>query len=365
MEMNHFLSQTIPRWMQSHHEQDDIVMSTRIRLARNLSNFRFPLCFSESEAMQVDRMTRNVFVDDESQQIHFSYFPMKEITTLDRQVLFEKHLISPQLARKEQVGAVLLSDDESISILINEEDHLRIQCLAPGFQLMDTYAIADQIDRMLERELDFAYHEEFGYLTSCPTNVGTGLRASVMMHLPALTMTKQMDQLMQTMTRIGMTVRGSYGEGSGHLGNVYQVSNQLTLGRTEQEILTDLQLVAEKIMRKEHEARQTLVEKASISLEDRLYRSLGTLITARILTSEEAATSLSNVRLGIELGIIKHISKNILLECMSYMQPGLLQRHIGMHLQPEERDIYRAQILRELLNSELATPKNIEEKGDK
>lgn len=365
MELEHFLAHALPSWMYDTNSQDDIVMSTRIRLARNLTDFRFPLSFSENEAMQVDRAVRHIFEDVDLPNIHFSYFQVKEMTTLQRQALIEKHLISPQLAKKEVAGAFILSDDESISILINEEDHLRIQCLSAGLHLVETYRIADQIDRMLELQLPYAYHEDFGYLTSCPTNIGTGLRASVMLHLPALTMMNQMDPLVQAMARLGMTVRGIYGEGSSNLGNVYQVSNQITLGKTEEDILIDLQSVAEKFIQKERQARQALLARARMMLEDRVHRSLGTLISARILSSEESATCLSNVILGVDLGLIDNISKETLMECKAFIQPGFLQLVVGMSLQPSERDIYRAKMLREILQSKQVTQQqNLGEKGE-
>ena len=365
MELEHFLAHALPSWMYATNSQDDIVMSTRIRLARNLTDFRFPLSFSENEAMQVDKAVRQAFEDVEFPNIRFSYFQMKEMTALQRQALIEKHLISPQLAKKEVAGAFILSDDESISILINEEDHLRIQCLSAGLHLAETYKIASQIDRMLELQLSYAYHEDFGYLTSCPTNIGTGLRASVMLHLPALTMTNQMDPLVQAMARLGMTVRGIYGEGSGNLGNVYQVSNQITLGKTEEDILIDLQSVAEKFIQKERQARQALLARAGMMLEDRVHRSLGTLTSARILSSEESATCLSNVILGVDLGLIDNISKATLMECKAFIQPGFLQLAVGMSLQPGERDIYRAKMLREILQSKQVTQqRNLGEKGE-
>lgn len=366
MDIEHFLEQATPDWMHTNSENDDIVISTRIRLARNLINFRFPICFSEDEALQIDRVISNVFTDNESLPNTFSYFPIHELTILQRKVLVEKHLISPQLARKENVGAVLLSEDESISVLVNEEDHLRIQCLTPGLRIMSAYTNAEEIDQVLEEELPYAYHDDFGYLTSCPTNIGTGLRASVMMHLPALTSTNQMSQLINAMTRLGMTVRGIYGEGSENLGNIYQVSNQITLGKTEDDILKDLQSVAEKIIQKERQARKALIAHAPMVLEDRIHRSLGTLTSARIIASEEAATCLSNVWLGVDLGIIRGISKATLMDCMIIMQQGFLQLKAGMDLQPDERDLYRAKMLREalLLHRDTAHIK-LGEKGEK
>ena len=206
--------------------------------------------------------------------------------------------------------------------MVNEEDHLRIQCMTASFQLQSAYEQANKIDRILEKVLPYAFRDTFGYLTSCPTNIGTGLRASVMMHLPALTLTGQMNQIINAMTRLGMTVRGIYGEGSENLGNVYQVSNQITLGKTEEDILADIQSVAEKIIQKERHARGKLMEKAELALEDRVYRALGTLTHARILTSEEAATCLSNVRLGVDLQLIDGIQATTLNECVVSMQPG-------------------------------------------
>lgn len=369
MNIEHFLHNPTTNWMQEEGQYGDIVMSTRIRLARNLTDFRFPRAFSDEEAMQIDKAVSNVLIDaddEEEQHFQFSYFSLHDMPALQRKVLVEKHLISPQLADKERVGSVLLSKDESISVMINEEDHIRIQCLQPGLQLEKAYKSAEQIDRLLEHHLPYAFDDTFGYLTSCPTNTGTGLRASIMMHLPALTMTNQIGSLISTMPRLGMVVRGMYGEGTESVGNYYQISNQITLGKSEKDILLDLQSVTEQIIQKETEARTALIEHASIALADRLNRSLGTLLYARILTSEEAANCLSNVRLGIYLGIIQNIPIAVLNECMLYMQPGFLQQHAGTTLQPNERDVYRASLLRERLqcNRELKKGQSDEEGED-
>ena len=349
MNIEHFLKNTLPSWIQATGEHADIVLSTRIRLARNLTGFRFPVSFSEEEAKQIDESVLSALLAVRDEGVRFSYFPMKEMPALQRLVLVEKHLISPHLAKCEKSAAVFLAEDESISVMVNEEDHIRIQCLAAGLQLHETYAKANELDRYLEERLIYAYDEQLGYLTSCPTNVGTGLRASVMMHLPALTMTKQINVLIQTMARLGMVVRGIYGEGSENLGNIYQISNQITLGKSEREILDDLQSVVEKVIQKEQQARKQLFARAPIALEDRLYRSLGTLMYARILSSEEAAACLSNVRLAVDLQMIDNISQNQLNECMLVIQPGFIQQHAGTTLQPDERDIFRAKILQEKL----------------
>jgi protein arginine kinase len=207
------------------------------------------------------------------------------------------------------------------------------------------------LDHQLEKHLPYAYNDTFGYLTSCPTNVGTGLRASVMMHLPALTMSKQIKVVTQMLARLGMVVRGIYGEGSENLGNIYQISNQVTLGKSEEEILEDLQNVVVQIIKNERGAREALFKNSRIVLEDRFNRSLGILKYARIMTSEEAAACLSNVRLGVDLGIIKEVPLHVLNECMILIQPGFVQQYAGTTLQASERDMYRAKLLREKLNT--------------
>ncbi len=350
MSIENFLDNSRSSWMEGEGEHSDIVMSTRIRLARNLNGFRFPLAFTEDEAHKIDQSVSSTLLDaDEELQKNFTSVHIKDVSELGRQVLVEKHLISPKLANSPNTGSVLLSEDESVSVMVNEEDHIRIQCLFPGLQIQQAYERADTIDRLLEKELPYAFDEQFGYLTSCPTNTGTGLRASVMMHLPALTKTKQMNRIVTIISRLGMVVRGIYGEGSEALGNVYQVSNQTTLGKTEEDILADLQSIAEQIIQKEREARDALLQHSPNTLEDRLYRSLGTLSYARLMTTEEAARCLSDVRLGIDIGLIKDIDMSILNECMIFMQPGFLQKYAGTTLNATERDMFRAKLLRERL----------------
>ncbi|QCR34225.1 protein arginine kinase [Lysinibacillus sp. SGAir0095] len=350
MNLEHFLKSGAPGWMDVKGLDADIVLSTRIRLARNLDGYRFPLSFTENEAHQIDEMVNEALNSIKAEGHKFSHFTIKEMPALQRQVLVEKHLISPLLAKKEKSASVHISNDEAISIMVNEEDHLRIQCLAPGLQLAETYANAYKLDSKLEVHLPYAFNESFGYLTSCPTNVGTGLRASVMMHLPALTMSKQIKVVTQMLARLGMVVRGIYGEGSENLGNIYQISNQVTLGKSEEEILKDLQEVALQIIKNERGAREALLKNSRIILEDRFNRSLGTLKYARIMTSEEAASCLSNVRLGVDVGIIKDVPLNVLNECMILIQPGFVQQYAGTTLQASERDMYRAKLLREKLN---------------
>lgn len=363
MNIEHFLSNSAPSWVKVLGEDADIIMSTRIRLARNLKGYRFPISFVEEEAQLIDEQIMKTLLAADY-DVQFSYFAMKDLPLMQRQLLVEKHLISPNLAKREIGASVYLTADESMSIMVNEEDHIRIQVLAPGLNLQQSFEQAMKIDRYLAQALPFAFDEQFGFLTSCPTNVGTGLRASVMLHLPALTMSKKMNAIIQTLARLGMTVRGIYGEGSENLGNIYQVSNQITLGKTEQEILQDLESIVQQIIEKERTARKQLFARAQIALEDRLFRSLGTLMYAKVLTSEEAAACLSNVRLGVDLGIIDNITLRQLNECMLLIQPGFIQQTANATLQAAERDIVRAKLLQEKLMLQNRYSANNGEKGE-
>lgn len=363
MNIEHFLNNNAPLWMLGEDENADIVLSTRIRLARNLNNVKFPITITEEEAKYVDDRVAGILLGINKEGLKFSYFPMEQLSSLQRQILVEKRLISPNLASRKLPASVLLTADESISIMVNEEDHIRIQCLAQNLQLVETYQKAVKIDQWLNDALTFAYDEQFGFLTSCPTNVGTGLRASVMVHLPALTMTKQMNTINHMLARLGMAVRGIYGEGSENLGNIYQISNQITLGKSEGEILEELQSVVEQIIQRERLARQQVFKRAPVALEDRLFRSLGTLHYARILTSEEAANCLSDVRLAVDLNLIEDFSIPVLNECMMLIQPGHIQQNAGVALESAERDLYRAKLVQSKLKEvTISTTKG--EKGE-
>ena len=344
MSIEHFLNRSTAGWMNGEGEASDIVLSTRIRLARNVANYRFPTIFSKEEALEVKGKLIHAVEGDA-----FEVVEMGALSVLDRRVLVEKHLISPQLADREEVGAILLSEDEKLSVLVNEEDHVRIQSIYPGLHLEEAYERAMMIDDTIEKDIPYAYDKEFGYLTSCPSNTGTGLRASVMMHLPALTMTKQMQRVVVAVSRLGMTVRGSYGEGSEAPGNIYQLSNQLTLGKSEVDIIEELKQVVLRLIAHERESRKWLLQRSPIALEDKLYRSLGRLTHARLLASGEAAKALSDVRLGIDLGLIEDVDMSVLNELMIFMQPAFLQRYANETLDANERDQFRAKLFRERL----------------
>lgn len=347
MSLQRFISEAISPWMKQSGPDDDIVLSSRIRLARNIEKYTFPILTYQNEGEEVLNQIRQQV--DNSHPNKLELLLMKDLEQIEKQVLVEKHLISPHLASDASFGAVLLSEDESVSIMINEEDHIRIQCLSSGLRLQEVLENANRFDDWLEEKNDFAFDEKRGYLTSCPTNVGTGMRASVMMHLPALVLTQQLNHIIPAINQLGLVVRGIYGEGSEALGNLFQISNQITLGKSEIDIVEDLKSVVLQLIERERLARQMLLQNSKIHLEDRLYRSYGVLKNCRIIDSKEAAKCLSDVRLGIDLSLIGGVSRTILNELMILTQPGFLQQYAGELLGPDQRDIRRAAIIRETL----------------
>ncbi len=330
----------------------DIVISTRLRIARNLRQHPFPLLATDSQAEEVVNKVAEVATSDAMQKVgSFEQVKMEQLSPLEKRVLVEKHLISPNLAEESRKGAVLLSEDESVSIMVNEEDHIRIQVFLPGFQLSEAWEAGSRIDDIFEKNLNYAFNENRGYLTSCPTNVGTGIRASVMLHLPALVMTQQINRILQAINQVGLVVRGLYGEGSEAVGNLFQLSNQVTLGMSESDIISNLYSVANQIIQQEREARRYLSEHSRTALEDRICRSYGTLLYARTVESKEAAQRLSDVRLGIDLGIIDNVTSFTLNELLVSTQPGYLQQAAGQKLTAEQRDERRARLIREKLSA--------------
>ncbi|MDQ0215681.1 protein arginine kinase [Oikeobacillus pervagus] len=351
MTIERFISQAVSSWMSAEGPNSDIVLSSRIRLARNLHDYKFPTVFTVEEAKDiVTNMAESLKYDERVSSLELLI--MEELRPLDKRVLVEKHLISPMLAENSNYGAVFLSKDEDISVMVNEEDHIRIQCLTPGLQLKEALEKASGLDDTIESHIRYAFDEQNGYLTSCPTNVGTGMRASVMMHLPALIITQQMNRIIPAINQLGLVVRGIYGEGSEALGNIFQISNQITLGKSEEDIVNDLLGIVYQIIAQERSAREALVKTSNIQLEDKVYRSFGVLTNSRIIESKEAAQCLSDVRLGIDLGYISNISKTILNELMILTQPGFLQRYAGGPLRPNERDVRRATLIRERIKME-------------
>ncbi|WP_068556840.1 protein arginine kinase [Thermotalea metallivorans] len=336
------------RWMEQMGPESDIIISSRIRLARNIEDFPFPIALTKHKSKElIQKVSSGILEGNTTLKNEFKLYELEEMPPLERQVLVETYLISSHLAEQWEKSAVLLNRDESVSIMINEEDHIRIQCLLPGLQLNEAWDLADKIDDVLEERIQYAFDEQLGYLTSCPTNVGTGIRASVMVHLPALTMTGYINRILQAAGQIGLAVRGIYGEGTEFLGNIFQISNQLTLGRNEAEIISNLKDVTLQIIQKERDARNTLLSSNPIQLEDRIYRSFGVLANARILSSQECMQLLSDLRLGIDTQIIKGISMDVVNQIMVMSQGAYLQKIAGKPLSAHERDIRRAALIRE------------------
>ncbi|XEC95433.1 protein arginine kinase [Paenibacillus tarimensis] len=352
MAKRRFAQNALSEWMKDDGPDSDIVISSRIRIARNIRNQPFPMLATNQQSREVMERLLAVAKDNKLDQLgHFESFTLSELNELEKRVLVEKHLISPNLANESRSGALILSDTEAVSIMINEEDHLRIQCLYAGFQIKEAWSLASRIDDIFEMEADYAFDERRGYLTSCPTNVGTGIRASVMMHLPALVITQQINRILSAITQVGLAVRGLYGEGSEAVGNLFQISNQITLGQTEEEIIDNLHSVARQIIEHERAARERIIAESKVRIEDRVRRSFGILSNASIMDSKEAAQRLSDVRLGIDLNLIHSVSPKIMNELMVLTQPGFLQQVFDEKLNADERDIRRADLIRRYLSS--------------
>ncbi len=324
-------------------QDNDVIVSTRIRLARNLEKYPFTETLTNSGKEKVlGELKESIMNNNSTLSKDFTLYEMKNLKKSERQSLAEKHLISPDMA-KNGFGAVFISNDENMSVMLMEEDHLRLQVIMGGNKLKEAFDLANKVDDALEENLDFAFSEKFGYLTACPTNTGTGMRASVMMHLPALTITGNIGKIISSVRSIGLTVRGLYGEGSKAYGNLYQISNQITLGVTEEEIIEKLQNITSQIAKHEIESRDEL--KQNDAVIDKLWRSYGTLKFARQISSMESKALLSDVILGENLGIIDIKGKKPKIELMVETEPSLIMDK--KELSPEERDKKRAELLRE------------------
>lgn len=326
----------------------EIVISSRVRAARNIKGYTFPCLASEEETAAVLEKISSVMVAKEG-FAEFYYWPMAQISDLEKQALVEKHLISPFLARESKYGALFLRHDEAVSIMINEEDHLRIQAILPGLQLEEAWREAGLYDDLIEGELEYAFDEHFGYLTACPTNMGTGLRASVMLHLPALIMSGQINRFLGALSQVGLTVRGLYGEGTEIVGNLVQVSNQVTLGQSEEEIIHNLYVVIRQVIEQEQNVRQTLLDKNRANLADKAYRALGLLKYAQVMSSHEAIGLISDLRLGYDLGLIKDVDYKLLNELLVIIRPGCLQLLATRELNNSERNLERPAQIKEAL----------------
>ncbi len=343
------IASIISKWMEGSGDEAEIVISSRIRLARNISGFPFPPLASDEQREKILSVGKRVLEEQKEQFSDMQLLDMSSLSPVYRQVLVEKHLISPLQARETLAGALILRNDEVVSIMVNEEDHFRIQCLLPGLQLEKGWQEASRYDDYLEHIVDYAFHQDLGYLTACPTNVGTGLRASVMLYLPALVITGQINQILSAVSQVGLAVRGIYGEGTEMTGGLCQVSNQITLGQSEEEIWQNLYSVIRHLINQERKARQHLLNKQRDKLADRAGRAYGILKHARLLSAEETLQFISDIRLGVDLGLLKDVPVGVLNELLVLTRPGCLQYLKGRNLSPYERDQERATLVKQYL----------------
>ncbi len=323
-------------------------MSSRVRLARNVKDAAFPGWAKKPERIRVLEMIRPAIEGLPEMKEAFSE-SMDNLSTLDKQILVERHLISREHAAKSAGSGLVLNREESLCVMINEEDHLRMQALRPGLQLKQAWLAIDQADSALEKRLEYAFSTDIGYLTACPTNLGTGIRVSAMLHLPGLVLAEQINPIIQSVNKLGLAVRGLYGEGTEALGNVFQVSNQMTLGETETAIVERLDKVLSQIIEHEENARATLLEKKPKMVYNHIGRAYGILANAHSISSKETMNLLSLMRLGMDLGLFPGGERSLTDELFILTQPAHLQKQHSEKLSAEERDLLRADMVREHL----------------
>jgi len=335
---------------QQHGPNDRIVMSSRVRLARNLRDASFPGWAKKPERVKILETILPAICALPEMSDSFAE-AMDNLTALDKQILVERHLISREHAAKNVGSGIVLNREESFCVMINEEDHLRMQALRPGFQIREAWNAIDQLDSALEKKLNYAFDNELGYLTACPTNLGTGIRVSAMLHLPGLVLAEQINPIIQSVNKLGLAVRGLYGEGTEALGNVFQVSNQMTLGESETVIVERLEKVLGQIIEHEENARQSLMEKKPKTVFNHIGRAYGILANAHSISSKETMNLLSLLRLGIDLNLFPGTPRALVDELLLVTQPAHLQKQISDKLSAEERDLLRADMVRERLKN--------------
>jgi protein arginine kinase len=344
-------------WLDADGPFADVVLSTRVRLARNLADHRFALRADEQEKQVildtvVDAARRTASLGNGT------VLPMGKLAERTRRLLLERHLVSRELIGDEggdppAHSALLLAAEDSSGVMVNEEDHLRLQSLLSGFRLRDAWRRVDGMDEEMAEHLRYAFHSEFGYLTSCPTNVGTGLRASVLVHLPALVLTQEIGKVLQGISQVGLTFRGLYGEGSEVVGNFFQISNQTTLGKTEEDLIDHLQKIVQQVIQYEKQARSVLLRDARTVIEDKVWRAYGLLRYARSISFEEVMNLLSGVRLGLGLKLLPEVRVYTLNQIMIFAQSAHLEKLAGSVISASDADTYRAGYIRRLLEDEV------------
>jgi protein arginine kinase len=327
---------------------DRIVMSSRVRLARNIKDAAFPGWAKKPERVRVLELIRPAIEGLPEMKEAFSE-TMDSLSALDKQILVERHLISREHAAKSAGSGLVLNRDETLCFMINEEDHLRMQALRPGLQLRQAWSAIDQADSTLEKKLEYAFSPDLGYLTACPTNIGTGIRVSAMLHLPGLVLGEQINPIIQSVNKLGLAVRGLYGEGTEALGNVFQVSNQMTLGEAETAIVERLEKVLAQIIEHEENARASLLEKKPKMVFNHIGRAYGILANAHSISSKETMNLLSLMRLGVDVGLFPGVDRSLVDELFILTQPAHLQKQHSEKLSAEERDLLRADMVRDRL----------------
>lgn len=346
------LAQSSGEWMRGTGPESDIVISSRIRLARNLADFPFIRRCSDEDRISIERTVR-ARMESLDDWDNIRYIDIEELSEIDRQFLVERQLISREIAEADGSRAVAVDPTERYSVMINEEDHLRIQVMNSGLDLTNAWKQINSLDDKLEAAILYAFHPKYGYLTACPTNVGTGLRVSVMLHLPALVITRQIEKVFRSMQRINVTVRGLYGEGSQYTGDFYQVSNQITLGHSEEKLLELIgDEVVPRIIEYERKARSFLIDQSQKDLHDDVSRALGILSTAKKISSEETMHYLSKVRMGVNLGLIDDVKVGTINKLFIHTQPAHLQKLHGRMLGSSDRNIERATYLQRHLTGQ-------------
>lgn len=338
-------------WLRGSGPLSEIVISSRVRLARNVSEHLFLTRCSRQQRREIEHRVRDAVLDARLAP-RVLYVDLEEAPEIDRQLLVERHLISKPHAAAEGARGVAISSDETLSIMVNEEDHLRIQVLRSGLQLEEAWEQINAVDDALDDRLEFAFHPKWGYLTACPTNVGTGIRVSVMLHLPALKLTGEIEKVFRAAKDLKLAVRGLYGEGTEATGDFYQISNQSTLGKDETQIIDEFkEKVIPKIIEYEQHARRALKEERLAALDDKVFRALGTLRSARLLSSEEVLFLLSHVRMGINLARLREVEVKTVNELLLTTQPAHLQRLIGKKIDGDVRRAARADLVRQRLGA--------------
>jgi len=333
-------------WVKSSSSNDDIVISSRIRLARNIQGIPFPNKLDKDAARELSKNIAETFLENNKEK--FNVVNLWENDKLINRVYYEKHLVSKNLINNKETASFIYNDDETVSLMINEEDHLRIQTITGGLNLREAYSEADRIDDMLEENLDYAFHESLGYLTACPTNIGTGLRASVMIHLPAITQNNEIKEVSNILSRVGMVIRGSYGEGTEVVSNLYQISNQVTLGLSEEDMIKNLEGIINEVINQEKKARENMFKNYRYELEDKIIRSLAILKSSVLISNREALELLSNVRMGVEMGLV-NIEKEKLNLLLYKISSPVIAANEGKGLNEKDKNIIRSKILKETL----------------